>query len=62
MVSGFGVNEKSWFVTACVFNRVQAVHRPLTGIGAADEAAFAQMLCGARLGADFWSRRLVCSG
>jgi hypothetical protein len=32
--SEFRVNEKLALATACVFNRVQPVHRPLTGFGA----------------------------
>jgi hypothetical protein len=36
----FFVNEKSRLVNRCIFNRVQPVHRQLTGFGAAANLIF----------------------
>jgi len=44
--SKFRVNKKLALATACVFNRVQPVHRPLTGFGAnARTASYRKAAC-----------------
>src|SRR5579863_655834 len=40
MTSRFPVNRNSQLVTTCIFNRVHAVHNPMTGNGAAALACF----------------------
>jgi hypothetical protein len=44
-LSIFQVNEKPLSVTACVFNRVQPVHRLMTGFGAGAALTFPQKPC-----------------
>jgi hypothetical protein len=39
-LSIFFVNEKACFITGCVFNRVQLIHNPMTGFGAAAPITF----------------------
>jgi hypothetical protein len=34
------INEKPRIVSGCIFNRVQPVHRPVTGFGAAANSIF----------------------
>jgi hypothetical protein len=39
-LSIFFVNQKSRFVSGCIFNRVQPIHRGVTGFGAAVNSIF----------------------